>query len=218
MTTNAAESAAEQSSGAHLPAIVLGLCFLFNFLARGIGDTFMVFLLPLQAEFGWHRSQMTGVYSALMVISGLSSPLAGLLIERWGPRVLYSIGIAVLACGYYLAAFASEIWHFYVCVGLMGGLGAGAIGMVPATALLSRWFSHRLGSATGIAYAGFGCGSLVMVPLTQALIDANGWRITYRWGGEALLLALVLSQFIRWRSILAGRPDALSPRPLRGPT
>ncbi|MDP3826977.1 MAG: hypothetical protein Q8Q74_10540 [Polaromonas sp.] len=37
------------AASARLPALVLGLCFLFNFLARGIGDTFMVFLLPLQA-------------------------------------------------------------------------------------------------------------------------------------------------------------------------
>ncbi|MDO8773374.1 MAG: MFS transporter [Burkholderiaceae bacterium] len=203
-------------ANARLPALVLGLCFLFNFLARGIGDTFMVFLLPLQAEFGWQRSQMTGVYSALMVISGLSSPLAGLLIERWGPRKLYSVGIAVLAGGYFLAGFATEIWHFYVCVGLLGGLGAGAIGMVPATALLSRWFSHRLGAATGIAYAGFGCGSLVMVPLTQAMIDASGWRAAYRWAGEGLLVALVLSQLIPWRAILVGRADPLSPKLARG--
>jgi MFS family permease len=214
MHKNAEDSAPDAS--AHLPALVLGLCFLFNFLARGIGDTFMVFLLPLQAEFGWHRSQMTGVYSALMVVSGLSSPLAGLLIERWGPRKLYSAGIAVLAIGYFLTAFATEVWQFYVCVGLLGGLGAGAIGMVPATALLSRWFSHRLGAATGIAYAGFGCGSLVMVPLTQALIEASGWRATYRWAGEGLLVALVLSQFIPWRSILAGSTDPRTPRLARG--
>jgi MFS family permease len=214
MRKNAVDPAA--GAIARLPALVLGLCFLFNFLARGIGDTFMVFLLPLQAEFGLQRSQMTGVYSALMVISGLSSPLAGLLIERWGPRALYSAGIAVLACGYYLAAFATQIWHFYLCVGLLGGLGAAAIGMVPATALLSRWFSHRLGTATGMAYAGFGCGSLVLVPLTQALIEASGWRATYRWAGEFLLLALILSQFIPWRSIFAGRADPRAPGLLRG--
>ena len=204
------------AASARMPALVLGLCFFFNFLARGIGDTFMLFLLPLQAEFGWQRSQMTGVYSALMVISGLCSPLAGLLIERWGPRKLYSIGIALLSCGYFLAAFATKIWHFYLCVGLFGGLGAGAIGMVPATALLSRWFSHRFGAVTGIAYAGFGCGSLVMVPLTQSLIDALSWRATYRLVGEALLIVLVLSQIIPWRSILVGCTDPMSPRLARG--
>ena len=73
-------------TAAALPALVLGLCFLFNFVARAIGDTFMVFLLPLESEFGWTRSQTSGVYSTLMVVSGLSSPLAGALIARWGPR------------------------------------------------------------------------------------------------------------------------------------
>lgn len=195
-------------TGPALPAAVLALCFLFNFVARGIGDTFMVFLLPLEAEFGWQRSQMTGVYSALMVVSGLSSPLAGLLFERWGPRVLYAAGIAVLAVGYLLAAFADQIWHFYLCIGLLGGLGAGAIGMVPATALLSRWFSGRLGTATGIAYAGFGCGSLVLVPLAQALIEAYGWRSAYQVLAQVLVGVLVISQFIRWQTIMDGRAGA----------
>ena len=56
-----------------MPILVLLLCFGFNFIGRGVGDTYMVFLLPLGAEFGWHRSQMTSVYSMLMVVSGLAS-------------------------------------------------------------------------------------------------------------------------------------------------
>jgi hypothetical protein len=46
-----------------MAAAVLVLCFGFNFVGRGVGDTYMVFLLPLEKEFGWHRSQMTSVYS-----------------------------------------------------------------------------------------------------------------------------------------------------------
>jgi MFS family permease len=193
-------------SPTRLAALVLALCFLFNFVARGIGDTFMVFLLPLEAQFGWHRSQTAGVYSTLMVVSGLSSPLAGVLVERWGPRLLYSAGLVVLAAGYFAAAFATEVWHFYLCIGVLGGLGAGAIGMVPATALLGRWFSGRLSTATGLVYAGFGCGSLVMVPLAQAWIQSSGWRSAYQALALVLLVLLVASQLVPWRTIVAG-PD-----------
>ena len=207
-----------------LAALVLALCFLFNFVARGIGDTFMVFLLPLEAQFGWHRSQTAGVYSTLMVVSGLSSPLAGVLVERWGPRLLYSAGLAVLAVGYFAAAFATEVWHFYLCIGVLGGLGAGAIGMVPATALLGRWFSGRLSTATGLVYAGFGCGSLVMVPLAQALIQSSGWRAAYQALALVLIVLLAASQLVPWRTIVAGPEGDASPshrarasRDARGP-
>lgn len=129
MHKNNAERA-RTGSAAVLPVLVLALCFAFNFIGRGVGDTYMVFLLPLGAEFGWHRSQMTSVYSALMVVSGLASPLSGIVFERWGPRVLYAGGLALLGAGYWLAGQARTLWQFYLCIGLLGGLGASAIGMV----------------------------------------------------------------------------------------
>lgn len=187
-----------------MPALVLALCFAFNFIGRGVGDTYMVFLLPLGSEFGWHRSQMTSVYSALMVISGLASPLAGIAFERWGPRVLYASGLGLLGTGYFLAGQAHTLWQFYLCIGVLGGLGAAAVGMVPAAALISRWFDRRLSTAIGLAYAGFGCGALLMVPLAQTLIDAHGWRDAYQRIGGALLVLLPLSLALPWRRIRAG--------------
>lgn len=196
-----------------MPALVLTLCFAFNFIGRGVGDTYMVFLLPLGSEFGWHRSQMTSVYSALMVISGLASPLAGIVFERWGPRVLYASGLGLLGTGYFLAGRAHTLWQFYLCIGVLGGLGAAAVGMVPAAALISRWFDRRLSTAIGLAYAGFGCGALLMVPLAQTLIDAHGWRDAYQRIGGALLVLLPLSLALPWRRIRAGL--ARTPPPLR---
>ena len=86
-----------------MAAGVLALCFAFNFVGRGVGDTYMVFLLPLEKDFGWHRSQMTAIYSTLMFVSGLAAPLGGMVFERWGPRVLYAGGLALLGIGYFLA-------------------------------------------------------------------------------------------------------------------
>ena len=203
MHKNDAEGACWRSAAA-LPVLVLALCFVFNFIGRGVGDTYMVFLLPLGAEFGWHRSQMTSVYSALMVVSGLASPLSGIVFERWGPRVLYAGGLALLGAGYYLAGQARALWQFYLCIGLLGGLGASAIGMVPAAALISRWFNRRMSTAIGLAYAGFGCGALLMVPLAQTLIDSRGWRDAYHLIGGTLLVLLPLSLALPWRRIRAG--------------
>lgn len=197
---------------------VLALCFFFNFISRGVGDTYMVFLLPLEAQFGWHRAQMTSVYSTMMLVSGLGSPVAGIVFERYGPRVLYAAGVGLMAIGYLIASRAGSLWQFYLGLGLFGGLGSGAVGMVPAAALLSWWFRGRMGTAIGIAYAGFGCGSLVMVPLAQALIDAWGWRGAYQGLGAGLAaLCLLAFLFLPWRAIAAARPvpvaQGAGPRP-----
>src|SRR5882672_11185359 len=39
-------------------AAVLASCFALNMFGRGLGDTYVVFLLPLEREFGWTRSQL----------------------------------------------------------------------------------------------------------------------------------------------------------------
>lgn len=202
---------------------VLALCFFFNFVARGIGDTFLVFLLPLQQEFGWQRAQMTSIYAVLMLVAGLASPAAGWVFERHGPRVLYAGGIGLLAAGLLIASRASALWQLYVGLGLFGGLGSGAVGMVPAAALLSWWFSARLSTAIGVAYSAFGCGSLVMVPLSQALIEAQGWRATYLSLGAGLVGVGVVALVLPWRAITAprpvhgraGGPGGAAPGPLR---
>lgn len=188
---------------------VLALCFFFNFFSRGVGDTYMVFLLPLEAQFGWQRSQMTSVYSALMLTSGLASPVAGAVFERFGPRVLYLAGAVLMMLGYLIASRAEALWHLYLGVGLLGGLGGSALGMVPASAILTWWYGPRMSTAIGIAYAGFGCGSLVMVPLAQVLIDASGWRGAYQAIAALLLTLATLTLLLPWRRITAARPPAV---------
>lgn len=206
MHKNKPRAAESPGAPAGMALGVLALCFLFNFIGRGVGDTYMVFLLPLGQEFGWLRSEMTSVYSTLMITSGLAAPLGGMVFERWGPRVLYAGGLSLLGTGYFLAGRLHELWQFYLCIGLLGGLGAAAIGMVPAAALISRWFRNRLSTAIGLAYAGFGLGSLLIVPVAQTLIDGHGWRQAYQVIGTALLVLLPLSMAIPWRTIRAGLP------------
>lgn len=191
---------------------VLALCFLFNFVSRGVADTYLVFLLPLQQEFGWQRAGMTGIYSMLMLVAGLASPVAGWVFERWGPRALYGGGIGLLAAGYLIASQATQLWHFHLGVGLLGGLGCGAIGMVPAAAILSWWYSGRLGTVIGIAYSGFGAGSLVMVPTAQWFIDGWGWRATYLSLALALVAIGVLGLLLPWRAIMAPRGERPAPK------
>jgi MFS family permease len=198
---------------------VLGLCFFFNFLGRGIGDTFLVFLLPLQQQFGWPRAQMTSIYALLMLVAGLASPLAGWVFERHGPRVLYAGGVALLAAGALVASQAQELWHLYLGLGLLAGLGGGAVGMVPAAALLNVWFKERLSTAIGVAYAGFGVGSLVLVPLTQVLIDTHSWRFAYTGLGTGLVAVALVAAALPWTGIAPPRhvpvPGAPAGNPLR---
>lgn len=162
-----------------------------HMVGRGVTETFSLFLLPVQDSLSVSRSAMTGAYSIYMLAFGLAAPLAGRIFDRLGPRSIYGIGILCLGGGYLLAGQATAIWHYYLTVGLLGGIGAAALGMVPAAALLSRWFSARLGLVIGLAHASMGAGVLVLLPLTQVLLDHFDWRTVYAiLGGSVLALAI----------------------------
>jgi MFS family permease len=191
-----------------MPALVLVLAFACNMLGRGVGDTFIVFLLPLSDAFGWTCAQVSSVYSIYLVVSGLAAPLTGLLLDRWGPRVVYPAGLALLAAGCLLAGHLTQLWQFQACIGILNGIGVSMLGMVPASMLISRWFRDRMSTAMGIAYAGFGTGTLLIVPVAQYLIETHGWRDTYRLIGVTLLVLLPLLFLVPWRRLAAGPASA----------
>ncbi len=175
---------------------------------RGLGDTYAVFLLPLERDLGWARSQTTSVYSVYLLVNGFTAPLVGLLFDRIGPRWVYGAGCAFLGAAFVFASTLTSLWQFYLFVGVLVGLGVSLNGMVPASALLSRWFRDRLSTAIGIAYSSFGAGTLILVPLAQYLIAGLDWRAAYRILGSALLLAApVVVLLLPWRTFTAGSPE-----------
>jgi MFS family permease len=176
-------------------------------LGRGLGDTYAVFLLPLEREFGWTRSQVTGVYSLYLLVNGFTAPLVGLLFDRLGPRWVYGAGVASLAVAFLFASGIVTLWQFYLCIGVLVGLGVSLNGMVPASALLSRWYRTRLSTAIGIAFSAVGVGTLLFVPVAQYLVSHYDWRLAYRVMGGALAVALVVVLLLPWRRFAGGNPE-----------
>jgi MFS family permease len=186
---------------------VLALCFVLSMLGRGALDSFGVFLLPIIADFGWDRAQVISIYSLALLTSGLSLPWVGRLFDRYGPRVVYGLGLALLGAAFALAARAKMLWQFQLCLGLAAGLGGACLGNVPNSILLVRWFGARLPTAMAVAFSGAGAGVLTLLPLSQVLIDGYGWRGAYQALGGALLLLLVPLLLLPWRVLAAGAPD-----------
>jgi len=172
---------------------------------RGLGDTYAVFLLPLERDLGWSRSQLTSVYSIYLLVNGCTAPLVGLLFDRLGPRWVYGAGMASLGAAMLLAGGLTQLWQFYLFIGVLVGIGVSLNGMVPASALLARWYRERLSTAIGIAYSAFGVGTVLFVPLVQFLVGEYGWRMSYRFLGWTLIaLVPVVVLAIPWKTFAAG--------------
>src|SRR6185503_13714668 len=162
-----------------LALLVLALCFLLMALARGMSETFTVFLLPISNEFGWDRAQTVSVYSIGALCVGLAGPFVGRLFDHSGPRAVYAIGLVLLGAGFSLAAFAQQLWQLQLCIGLAAGLGSACLGQVTGSLLVSRWFGPRLPTALAVVASAAGAGVLLLVPLAQILVDRAGWRGAY---------------------------------------
>jgi len=189
-----------------IAALVVIIGFLCNFVARGIVDTYLVFMLPLEKEFGWSHGALTQAYSIYLLTLGVFSPLTGAILDSWGPRVSYLAGATLMTAAMWIASQASEIWHFYLTVGVMCGMGSSLMGMVPAAALVGRWYDRQMSVGIALAYAGFGSGMLAIVPLAQASIDAFGWRETYRIIFLCMLVVVPLIAILPWKRIAHGAP------------
>jgi MFS family permease len=165
--------------------------------------TFTVFVKPLGAEFGWNRESVSLRFAIAAMTVGLSSPLIGRLIDRFGPRRVILPCMTVFGCGVAsLALLRSGLWQFYATCFAIGVVGNGAAHLAYARSI-STWFRRRLGMALACVMVGAGLGAMILPVVAQSIVSRSGWREAYfSLGVLALLLGLPLS----WRYIVERGP------------
>lgn len=143
---------------------------------------FGVFLPVLAKEFGWSRGAISVASSLNLLIGGATGIGLGAAADRYGPRVVLAFAALVVGAAYFLASSVDALWHLYVLVGLLSGVGLSSVYPV-ATATVSRWFVRRRGLALGFVLAGLSLAYVTGGPLAAFLINAVGWRMAYRFLG-----------------------------------
>ena len=179
---------------------IMGQSFVTAALVFGVWFSYAVFLVALVEAFDWSRGGAAMAFSVGSVVQAASSPLVGMLTDRWGPRVVVVGGLGAMAVGLAACSLVQALWHLIVLFGVIVGLGVGLAGQVSHAALLSRWFVKRRGTTIGFAFAGMGLGVKVMGPLSQTLMSRLGWRYAFVvLGGITALYALTVLLTLRNR-------------------
>lgn len=152
---------------------------------------FGVFILPLEEEFGWTRTQVN-VALSLGVLTGVFSPIAGRYMDRFGARWVMAIGLGIIAVGFFLRASMNELWQFYAFSAIVFA-GTAGVTNLPAGRLVTVWFAKTRGRMMGFVTAGNNFGAMISVPLVAALIVAAGWRSGFAVIGVVMVVLMVLT-------------------------
>ena len=187
---NSPETRIKTGSGIFYGWIVLSVAFIIVVIGYAIRNTFSVFYPAIVEEFGWGRGNTALMFSITMVVYGLLAPVSGILVDRFGPRIILPVGALIVGGGVALCSMATAQWHFYLFYGIMVAAGLSLTGWTPLTAIVSNWFVRKRGLAFGILAAGFG-GSLVFATIAQFLISTFGWQIAYMIIGAASVVIIV---------------------------
>ena len=157
------------------PWFVAGVAFIVLGFSRGIHSSFGVFNVALLDTFGWSRGATAGVFSIVLTVDALLSPVVGYLLDRYGTKRIAIAGCLALIVGLFLSSRVTALWQLYISFGLILAIGFTFAGMVPHVFLISEWFSVKRASALGVVYAGTGVGIMLLAPLSEWLISGYGW-------------------------------------------
>src|SRR5215470_13682141 len=127
----------------HPAWIVLGAVTICLLASSGLRSTFAVYIKPIEAETGWSRGALSGAAAISLLLLGAAGPLAGRLADRWGPRRVTLLSLALLGIGGVGAAAIHALWHVYLTTGALMGLGAGGLGLATGSVIAARWFDAR---------------------------------------------------------------------------
>ena len=136
---------------------------------------FSVFLTPMGAETGWSRAEMTGAFSVALLLSGIAATPVGRWVDKRGPRLLMTAGSCLATAMVFAWSRVTTLPQLYVVWALIG-LTMAAVLYEPALAVVAKWFVRRRGRALTILTFLAGFASVIYIPLSARLIDAQGWR------------------------------------------
>ena len=156
-------------------------------LALGSLYAWSVFVSPLEAEFGWTRTQTSWVFTIAIVTFAVSTVFAGRIQDVRGPRICAATGAVLVGLGFILGSFTNSLPYLYVAFGFVVGLGNG-FGYATPIPVGSKWFPDKRGLVVGLMVAGYGGGSAIFAPVATELIGSLGWRPTFRILGVVLFL------------------------------
>ncbi len=167
-----------------------------------------LFTKPLMGATGADLGAIQVTFSILVVLQTWAAPGQGWLIDRFGPKVLITLGAALTGLGWVLASRITSLYGLYATYGLFCGIGTGFV-YVGVVGLMVRWFPDHRGMAVGVVAAGYGSGALITTFPIDTMINSLGFRtVLFDYGLIQGAVGVLAAIFLRAPTVADVRSGA----------
>lgn len=155
--------------------VIVAICAVTLAATSGARFSFGVFLKPIADANDWDRASLSFAITLNLILGGLLQPLAGAIVDRYGARLIGTLGALVLGIGFLGLSVADQLWQYYLLYGVISGIGVAATSTVLSAKLIATWFVEKRGTALSMASSGNAIGQLLIVPFATWLLISRGF-------------------------------------------
>jgi len=153
-------------------------------------------------------SQLGLLHSSFFYIYAALQLPAGLVVDRYGPRWVGAVGLAVLSAGALWFARSDTLLAAFLARAVVG-LG-GSVCYIVTLRFCANWFRpDEYATMTGYTVAAAGAGGILATTPLALAIDRVGWRLAIlATGGVTAVVAVGIAGAVRDTPARAGYGDA----------
>jgi len=173
-------------------------------------------LYPFMIEaIGWSRGEIMVGATAIVLLFGLTGPLASWMIGRFGARVTLVTGGIILVVVTLLMGLIGHLYPMYLVLSCFIGLGISLASMIPVQMLIISWFNVRRALAMGLVLGGGAIGGFLAPQIISIVVEAAGWNWRMGWFVIALIsvIGIIVAIFTvrNQPSDIGQHPDGRAP-------
>ncbi|CAH0339107.1 MFS transporter [Rhizobium sp. CECT 9324] len=140
--------------------------------------SFSVLAPEIAGEFGWDESFVFAIFSLGLLAGAVSAPIVGRQIDRFGARLVMSLGSLLAALSLVLLAQMQNAWQF-AAIALAAEFVAIAVQYDAGFAALAQRYGRQARAEITLVTLIAGFASTIFWPLLQWLLTWMSWRDVY---------------------------------------
>lgn len=180
--------------------------YFLSYIFRGVNAVIFPYL---ERDIGITAADLGLLTSAFFLFFALIQPVLGVALDRYGPRRVQSVLIAIAALGSALFGLCTSFAELIVARVLIGVGFAG--GLMAAIKVFTLWYPPRhWGVVTGFHMMAGGAGSMAATLPVQWSLSVMSWQGLFFW-----LAGICLATSVILFSVVPERPSSSRPGTLR---